>query len=1126
MKQEVADIPPRFTQSHEVAAKAGVALTLPENVNRRWVLFCGLTATIWSWTLYHFHETILRNALASLYMQGSGSLDAQIIPFLQAYISVPLAGQLSTLAGEVGAAIQSQLAEVQTAPTGASTAEKLLTNFLLFGALAASLSLSAGYAFLGWIRAESERRGEQATENPNFLAFGALAAGLLLSVFIWDHWTSNGIFPSAWQWRIDVFLFSAISALIAWSTVRAASKSFSRWMRFLLFGAMGIISGLLAAYQSFLGVFRESLWPGAPTLWLQSPVLGILTAIFLSLAAASWPRKKLRCTETIVETTEQEDSTLIEEAIAFLREQGANVTDAAELNQGESSPVAASSPIDVFFEGIDPDFLQDEDFPAIRIRPSKDQVDFVERFLALVRKACMAPVETLKKGSGCQLVVEGRPGSGRTTALIVAAIASAVLAGQNVVLVSSSASRRRWLLARIRQRLKICGLDHFLASGEGGLLVGLAVRHTSADSTSTSLGGAARLAPRIFCATTGEWFSFIDQAASMGAGHKTGESAIDHVDCLFIDDFSDIDGVVGSRLIATVACFQALRTARSLVSGIVVALPPVPDVLKPRMVSRMFSDAVFDRSRQWMTIHPVERGRTCKIVEAIAEESPAFVESLTRWLLEKGCNTIMVRPGIDQQTCETLVTRLKSASSKAILHVAGDPDQITAMGMFASAAVYQVHAAQDWCLAIADHLDPSEIQTIFVIRPQKDFHSDALQNQIAPMVASRSSRLFTLCELRLLLAGLQPDQPLLESELKALGFSLKPTNTGVISEKSKVTAIFRADPEEQDTLPSERICFQERTSAYSRSVPASRLPMDVFRIIIDPGSTDTFRLIETTPTDLPAEILWLTASGTELARSDVRNLHDLRIETAGLEDNEITFAANTVRHSEEKIHIKMDQYRGEGGDRIYACPQLEWNLDTDFSIEVVRISDSGWAFAKVLAPTPCRVSFAMGAIAKESGAFERQTPINGHYFASFSLLFETKENAPKQLASKLRNLIARSWNTSPETGSKIALNMVKTAALRGALSSIVAHPHGFTRIVAVDLADSEDPSCLFWFVEPVELGYSVSSLVDEIFASEASSAIFIQRFANFCQVMDVADDKHASRLAARIGEGIFINAEL
>jgi hypothetical protein len=910
----------------------------------------------------------------------------------------------------------------------------------------------------------SELRGSTLGETTPFPLALALAVVVLLFALPVAAYVLRWL-PTQWEILADGALVTMLWSLLAWAGLRGRAGPKRRLP--LLLGAAALWA--VPLYNSVLGFFSKGLGSvvfgtfgkvALPTVTM-APMLhwGLVAAGLVSFVTWLLWRKRPKAKEAPPSAPPEpvDHQSLVAGILGALNNEHVVLEPLRPMTAAETSPVAS-----------DPGFWR---LFMNGLAPTNDQLAFLEKHRAGSLELVRRVGENLEQSdwwNGFNLLLVGPAGSGRTTALIAAALYSATAGGATALLLAPRSDKRRWLCARVRDTLRSSGL------------------HTHFDCEELSAAGIRAIVegdrpmPAVLVATPQDLEDhlfavgrYAEDPAAASSANKAAErnlrldALLSAMHAVFVENVDDFDPVTRSHLAFQLEKLRLRLAAHGRSMTAAVAAPTLDADGAALLGARLFGETGFRPDLGVARLRPASVGTSCLAVE-IGSSTPAeLAEEITEALLRKNLATILYRNGLDEEACSGEQRKIAAAAGSGRLLVIGDMDQQTDGGRAFDAIVYQNLTTLDATLAIGLRYG-GETVVIFHIRPSETARLVEPRDGAIPVMAGRESRPLVMHHSLSFWSGLELRDNIEKEWMKRLA-----ADVGALpgpQPRAQPLVELRESRAAPGTSGRDLLALVRSAPTASRSVPTAAVPDDDLAPsahLTDEGAR--ISLEKRAPAQRATRLHWISAMGQTLATRTVANSPLLMLR--GEDGN---FSVGSLQpNGDGDIKVVARFYAGTGKDLVLPAVDLAWQVPEDATLEMVGGgADFGARCYRVMragSPADLELRGTLRGVVSEEGLLSSNDPIPFAFPASFALMILERGGTPAQEPPVAA--FGGDWSTS--TTAPRRHHFEATRALTAFLCEELNGPAHFSWPIVFE----HEGHTLVWLIEPTSTGTSVSAMV-------------------------------------------------
>ncbi len=721
--------------------------------------------------------------------------------------------------------------------------------------------------------------------------------------------------------------------------------------------------------------------------------------------------------------------------------------------------------------------------------PTADQAEFIDA----LQDSFSTMLEARGRGAGHvspDLLLEGPLGSGRTSALIAAALHAVLVRGQRVLLLVPDDERAGIACRRIMHRVDAMHLTHHV----------VAERVTS-NGVARWLTGEPL--PEILIASLGDVEGHL-----FGSG-TTQEPAFGRLsrllqllEVVLVDDLTEFDPRERSHLPFLLDKQRLLLESELLALQAVVCCPPLTRTARPILGRRLFAGGEFQSGRGCVELRQRETGGAWVVTVHADDPGPA-VEELVRQCLARGLETVLLRPGIDELERERQHRRLTEREPDARLTILSHLDQAVGGALESvEVAFYHLALEEDPCLALNLFLGDEE--TVLVRVAARSQPDAPVPTRVTPILASRAAKPLQVAHLRSIGRFLAPATPV---PLRVWGrFGVNPDDLPRVSLRSPPDLLYRLDLPPSD-VPIEACAWVEGDARAAQPVRIERIAADTHRLLRD-GATDAFFVGPPQPDARATEqrrAVWLDReTGRERAEEDLARVLAFQFRSEGN-----VYGANRLVKRGERVEIHEEDWHGNGYDKYLPVLKLQWQIPEPVSVESLMSSAEiglGWYDLRLPASMPSapdaegttRVSGSIVGLLDDLGRQSDVQSVSFEYEANVSLLlFDPPALDPHALSERVAGFVNGGWSTRDGDGRRF-LPML-SCALGHATSVLTPGLNHFARLVAFAPGSqaADAPGAVVFVLEPATSGRTVMATLHRLLRDDEARGELLER-ARWC----------------------------
>lgn len=717
-------------------------------------------------------------------------------------------------------------------------------------------------------------------------------------------------------------------------------------------------------------------------------------------------------------------------------------------------------------------------------RPTMDQFKALTCF-AEMRLRCVEDPEGKVPGTGFEMILEGPPGSGRSSVLDAMALLTMLARGTGSVILVADAGRVRFATQRLRERLVALHLDPYVTVG--GI----------EEAWNRVAGGES---PADICVTTPElWERWLPgQPVREGQEHDRVRVLMSHYSTVLVDDWLEHPVEIRAHLPFMLDKQRLFLESEMLPRACVVCFPSLTETGRNLAVSRLMGDSgVVDESRQILRLRH-RHLPAATLIDVVCDGIDAAVEKLAAALGQSGQPSILLRRGIDLEEAErqTLDYQSKFQGSKITVCYCGD--QVQTVDGVVRAVLMKAAVGPEAVFALRAHRSEDAIVMIRV-RDRRDI---AAAEKITPLIVDRTGRGMAESHLRNILRFILPKSPVHRRCWGQMGLEIP----GAPSELPLARPAGSLLLDLPEMLPeSERRSrpYVARLGSYlSLAHQFNYLERVDCHWIPDPGPTpttsaaqdgDTVSVLHLPAAEESAEhsrgstVLWVGNEGSELGRSQLHYAESLLLR------RQRVFCPDRIREETSRgLEIEAAKFRDNGCDAIHPKVEIRWCGEEFGNAPLVVATGHGgpahrFIWAELVSGSGVQVTSRLiervDDLDRPSPCFafkyEWSARVRPLLLGPTAAVIDKQEDYLTQL--KIFFSESREWGTD-HPGFLPGLTYAFTRGLEADLPS----SSFFGKILAFRLQGplAEFAKAVVWFVEPLGTGRTLSNAVHELLKEE------------------------------------------
>ncbi len=716
--------------------------------------------------------------------------------------------------------------------------------------------------------------------------------------------------------------------------------------------------------------------------------------------------------------------------------------------------------------------------------PTQDQVDLFDRFVQAYADAVNPHSEDADRsaaGRSPDLLVEGEPGSGRTTSLLACAVYAALARGQRVLFIVPDALRREIVARRVTHALGQVGLQHYLKAGT-----------ISRRSVAEWIAGSQAL-PHILIGTLQAVESELYGAPYQhGVEYDRLRRLIHMIETVIVDDFMEFDDAERSHLPFMLDKHRLLMAAENVPIQVVAVFPRLSEIAKPIVGTRLFTERGFKRGRNVLTLHPRPIGKAWR-VDLRAADVPRSADHLIEQCLRMGLNLVVYRRGIDEHERRRQESKYRHINNGGRLTVLSHLDQAMELAAADVAAIlHQAATHENVCLAF--RLAMGSDDTVILSIQQRDDERPDSDAGIIPILADRSASPLLTAHLRNGIGFLRPHVPIpLESWRRwGSGFDLDALPLVAADNSDEVVLEYDAwnVPHEYGNSLWPYIAL--RTTQVVRKPVRTRGLPDASHSIYRRRGNDCLYIRRSPQASLQMKsrkARWVGSDGQEIAEIDLAHLRELRLVVEG---DALGCSSISPVVGAHPATIHAEHWHGDGNDHHLPVWSLALTLPTgQTAAHYAGGPQHGLCWFELKAPPAQVATASCGLIGRmtEFGLIAPNPSIRFDYSSHVhAILFGPPVIPADRLAAEFGKSMAGQWTTSDPDTFMPGL----TYAMNYALEKLIPGMRHFARAVSfrLPLVEGKQPIITLLF-EPLTSGRTSLPILHRLLANiEGRSMLF------------------------------------
>jgi len=740
-----------------------------------------------------------------------------------------------------------------------------------------------------------------------------------------------------------------------------------------------------------------------------------------------------------------------------------------ELAPEKSSPVVENSPLKTVFGGLD---------------PTQDQVDLFERFLKSYRELLSSvPNGSREAAASADLLVEGDPGSGKTTALLACAVYAAFARGQRVLFLVANGRRQVVIRERIHRFVRSLHM-HYYVRVEA--LSDTAVEEWMKPDT---------VLPHIAIATVDSM-----ERDFYGAPYKTGSSferlraLLLLFEVLLVDDLMDLDDAQRSHLPFLLDKQRLLLSSEYLPVQIVVTCPKLAKTAEELLGTRLFTEKGLKPGLNVFKFRPPPGRHGWKVDLTIpdappsATEVPDVVETLAVQCLERDLDVVVYRKGMDEVEGRRQRRAIVRRANRENIAILGELDQpLTFLPTDVDAIFYQVAVHEDVCLALRSHMG-HEDTVIFSLVPRGHVREE-IDTGIVPILPDRAATPLLVAHFRSALRFLRSNVPVAGDAWSRFGVMYGELAEG--SPRDTVPdALLDYDSWSEDAYAGILWPFVTRHGVYTgyEAINVYQVQDETRRIYRCRDRSSFF--VGSPRARQPADgrgryhAAWLTSAREPLREIDLIHMRDARL-TYGSS----VFVPERIQQKGKVIEFTTKHLQGRGDDPYLPFFDVGWDLGNELLAEPLGGNQQegiSW-FEMLGGGSPADIRIRIKALMDDYGIATPIPTVRYEYPALFSgIILAPTGIDSDEIRTRVGNALQGNWETGEDTGFWPEL----TGAMNYALEARVPGLTYFSRCIAFGLTGSREDvgKSVIWLAEPWASGRIVLRVLSRLLTDRQERA--------------------------------------
>lgn len=743
------------------------------------------------------------------------------------------------------------------------------------------------------------------------------------------------------------------------------------------------------------------------------------------------------------------------------------------------------------------------------VSPTESQASLFDRFVESYEEVLGA------EGAGfsgeeeepcADILVEGEPGSGRTTVLFACAVYAAFVRGQRVLLLLPNKVRQVAFKERFDRFLSDLRLHHYVRT-----------RRVTPENVDRWIENEDAVLPHVFFATPQSLENHL-----YGAPHARPEHMerlrrlLTMVEVILIDDFMDFGPAERAHLPFLLDKHRLLLQAEYVPMQTVVTGPKLSEKGRMLLGKRLFTDKRLDLRRNCVALRPRPGGRAWRL-DLVAGDVPTALNRLVVHSLRRDLQVVLFQKGIDQRERDRLEKKLTEEGGGGTLTVLTDLNETFAGSDEVDVVFYQVATRSDICLGLRTRMG-HEDTVIVSVSPEGQLREDA-DYRVIPVVVDRSAASMLVPHTDSMLRFLRPRTPVPEEPWLRFGVRYDDLEAAWPQQAPDILFDYDRWREEDYALKIWPYAALRGNFPGHHEVDVRALPHETRRFYRHEGGHYFFvgrpagqdQTEELTERDAPCLVTWRDEAGSVLRRSDLRHMREFKL-TWGSR----VYVPGDIRVGEE---VEFTGQRWSGHEPY--LPVLRYTCDLPEGQEAEEIHggrDYGlcWNRLEPTRPEPVRLSAGVEALMTEYG-FE--TPIETLEFSYPTLVSDIILNPAELDSDNLRSEVGRALSGRWRTGGE-AFSPALTTALTYALEARVPGLGYFARCLAFRCRGRAAAvgSAAVFFYEPRSCGHTIWPIIDALMDDPETRLSFFRSVRWFLhQLQNSPDPRTFARRFCRMG---------
>ena len=739
------------------------------------------------------------------------------------------------------------------------------------------------------------------------------------------------------------------------------------------------------------------------------------------------------------------------------------------------------------------------------IKPTTDQ----SRFYRTLKDAYCDRVAGVKKSTehgtdalhcySPDIILQGDIGSGRTEALVAAALYGALVRGQNVIFVTNSQRLSELVAGKINARLQALMLQNY-------------VQCFQLTSCPWELDETHRGLPCIYVGTPGaiEHHLFDSPGRINDTVSPCQRRFVQETDLLLFDDMSELDVEVRAHLVFIIDKLRLLYASEDIVPQFVFATCRLHKIGEDKFIKRFFDGIEDDFNHTNLILlrnRPAEKGWTLSIHTNFAVAPEDVCKRVVKWCMLNRLSVLLYRKGVGHGFCADYKERIK----KELLKDTANPppqdvlqslsDRLSVVSSLdgsdaelghsqssdVGAVLYFPELTGESCMAIRLNLAGGEPVFIRILECP-DTVSGYLPGSV-PLLPNNTAVPLRNAHLKSVIRFIPQGTPIKAVVWNNFGIDAGSARVGNIQTRGTETWFFDKWRDEQDSF-----MVQERDSAMADMVDLFTLPeMDGYDVVrTDDGQRLVFGKVENDDSVKKAShLLWIkdrnnTDSFIKGLKTDIAHANVLTVAYDG-ETYTVDELVPIGRGTEKKYRIVAKMWNGDGNDWELPIKTFSWEVEPVCAPTAVVRYDHVVEFKLPLNRNRYRsVSVSIDGLCSFNGRNSGCEAADFEYsvrYAGFALCPAGIEKSA--IGAYTQATLVGKWTTSLECGFSPVATHLFTAAFKRLLPDLpffATCPVFFTKNRPDAVAEA-----VMWVIEPINSGETAYPVLRDVFKSALHS---------------------------------------